>query len=129
MGNDAHSHAKHRAWVVLVLLTGINLFNYIDRQVLAAVLPKIEESFFHDDAAAKAKMGSLQTAFIISYMIFAPLFGWLADRYSRWILCGISVALWSLASGASGLASGFVMLLMTRMFVGIGEAGYGPSAP
>ena len=74
-------------------------------------------------------MGALQTAFIISYMIFAPIFGWLADRYSRWMLCGISVALWSLASGGSGFASTFGILMATRMFVGIGEAGYGPAAP
>lgn len=122
---------RRGAWIVLTLLTAINLFNYIDRQILAAVLPKIGETFFGnaEDKFAKAKLGTLQTAFIISYMIFAPIFGWLADRYSRWILCGISVALWSLASGASGLAAGFGMLLITRMFVGIGEAGYGPAAP
>jgi MFS family permease len=48
---------------------------------------------------------------------------------SRWVLVGISVILWSLASGASGLASFFVMLLVTRLFVGVGEAGYGPAAP
>ena len=129
VSNDDHSSPRNRAWVILSLLTAINLFNYIDRQVLAAVLPKIEDTFFHGEATAKAKMGALQTAFILSYMIFAPLFGWLADRYSRWILCGISVALWSLASGGSGLASSFGMLMVTRLFVGIGEAGYGPAAP
>lgn len=120
---------RQPAWMVLALLTGINLFNYIDRQILSAVLPKIEDTFFHGEPAARAKMGSLQTAFILSYMVFAPLFGWLADRYSRWLLCGISVALWSLASGGSGFAATFGMLMLTRMFVGVGEAGYGPSAP
>src|SRR5206468_12845350 len=55
--------------------------------------------------------------------------GWLADRFSRWILIGTSVALWSLASGWSGLATSFGVLLCTRVFVGIGEAGYGPAAP
>lgn len=122
--------ASRAAGFSLGLLILINLFNYIDRQVLAAVLPKIESSFFTPgDPSAKAKLGSLQTAFVFSYMLFAPLFGWLADRYSRWILCGLSVILWSLASGASGLAGGFMMLLLTRLFVGVGEAGYGPAAP
>src|SRR5581483_3501328 len=46
-----------------------------------------------------------------------------------WILVGVSVALWSLASGGSGLATAFGVMLLTRAFVGIGEAGYGPSAP
>src|SRR5439155_12260401 len=45
------------------------------------------------------------------------------------LLVGVSVLLWSLASGGSGLAPTFTMLLITRLFVGIGEAGYGPAAP
>jgi MFS family permease len=62
-------------------------------------------------------------------MVTAPIFGWLADRMSRWLLVGLGVTVWSLASGASGLATTFSMLLMTRLFVGVGEAGYGPAAP
>jgi MFS family permease len=62
-------------------------------------------------------------------MIAAPVFGRLAERFSRWLLVGAGVVLWSLASGASGLASTFLMLLITRCFVGIGEAAYGPVAP
>jgi MFS family permease len=76
-----------------------------------------------------AKTGSLATAFLLSYMIASPLFGWLADRASRWLIVGLGVALWSLASGASGLAATFGVLLVTRLFVGIGEAAYGPTAP
>src|SRR3954471_2315126 len=114
----------------LALLLLINLFNYIDRYVLAAVEPRIAKQFFGaDDPGALKKTGSLATAFILSYMIAAPIFGWLADRMSRWVLVGIGVTLWSLASGASGLAMTFTMLLITRLFVGIGEAGYGPAAP
>ncbi len=78
---------------------------------------------------ARGKTGLLATAFLLSYMVMAPVFGWLADRSSRWMLIGASVALWSLASGWTGLAAGFGVLVVTRMFVGIGEAGYGPAAP
>jgi MFS family permease len=129
------------ARVALVLLLIINLFNYIDRQVLASVVHPIEKQFFpqaltadgQEDTAAKefvqTKLGSLQTAFMFSYMILAPLFGWLADRTSRWMLIGVGVLLWSFASGASGLATTFLMLLITRCFVGVGEAAYGPAAP
>src|SRR5713226_4796464 len=149
----------------LVLLLSINLFNYIDRQVLAAVVPKIKQEFYLDKAVpsltantvasvgglpgvgslsaasvwvagmvvagkpAEAELGWLQTAFMLSYMLLAPLFGWLADRMSRWLLIGVGVALWSLASGGSGLAPSFLLLLMTRCFVGVGEAAYGPAAP
>src|SRR5437899_12365 len=116
----------------LALLLAINLFNYIDRYVLAAVEPEIGHEFFAlapDNPATLEKTGSLATAFLISYMLTAPIFGWLADRMSRWLLVGVSVILWSLATGASGLAGTFTILLITRLFVGIGEAGYGPSAP
>ena len=111
----------------------MNLFNYIDRQVLAAVEPEICQDLLHagrhDDPHALAKMGLLSTAFLVSYMVVAPLFGWLAERWSRWLLIAIGIGLWSLASGASGLAVTFAMLLWTRCLVGVGEAAYGPVAP
>src|SRR5438128_7860215 len=73
--------------------------------------------------------GGLGTAFLITYMLTAPALGWLAGRFSRWIIVGSAVILWSLASGASGLAATFAALFVTRIFVGIGEGGYGPAAP
>lgn len=138
------------ARVSLVLLLLINLFNYIDRQVLAAVEPLIAAELFPhvdgkpSDPNEELKMGLLATAFLVSYMLTAPLFGWLGDRWKRWALIGIGVLLWTVASGASGLVketeallmsvgigsvSAFVVLLVTRMFVGVGEGAYGPIAP
>ena len=118
------------ASTALWLLLGINLFNYIDRQVLAAVEPDIRATLFAaNDVNAMAKTGALGTAFLITYMLTAPALGWLADRFSRWIIIGSAVILWSVASGASGLAATFFALLLTRVFVGVGEGGYGPAAP
>ncbi len=124
------------------------MFNYIDRQVLAAVLPSIEKSYTEHDSASKdatatenapepakvvppskQKLGYLQAAFMFSYFLFAPLFGLLADRMSRWKIIGVGVILWSLASGASGLAPTLLILFFTRCAVGLGEAAYGPAAP
>jgi MFS family permease len=113
----------------LALLLAINLFCYLDRYILAAVVPALKAEFLVGDPDANGKAGLLTTAFLLSYMITAPIFGWLADRFSRWLLIGVSVALWSIASGASGLAATFTALLATRVFLGIGEAGYGPAAP
>jgi MFS family permease len=114
----------------LFLLLGINLFNYIDRQVLAAVEPDIRATFFAaNDVNAMTKTGLLGDAFFVTYMVSAPLLGLLADRFSRWIIIGTAVILWSLASGGSGLAATFAILFATRVFVGIGEGGYGPAAP
>ena len=118
------------ARTALFLLLGINLFNYIDRQILAALEPDIRATFFAPgDVNAMWKTGLLGDAFFVTYMISAPILGFLADRISRWIIVGFAVILWSLASGGSGLAATFTILIATRIFVGIGEGGYGPAAP
>src|SRR5437867_8216728 len=118
------------ARTALFLLLAINLFNYIDRQILAALEPDIRETFFlASDVNAMAKTGLLGDAFFVTYMISAPILGLLADRFSRWIIVGSAVILWSLASGCSGLAATFAILFATRICVGIGEGGYGPAAP
>ena len=138
------------ARAALALLLLINLFNYIDRQVLSAVVGPIKVTFFGPSGSGAgetltavmnwfqhrlgfkpedALVGLLGTAFMVVYMIGAPVFGRLAERTSRWVLVGIGVILWSLASGASGMAATFVALLLTRCLVGIGEAAYGPVAP
>jgi MFS transporter, Spinster family, sphingosine-1-phosphate transporter len=114
----------------LFLLLAINLFNYIDRQILAALEPDIRATFFApDDVNRMTKTGLLGVAFFVTYMFSAPVLGFLADRISRWVIVGIAVILWSFASGASGLAATFWILFATRIFVGIGEGGYGPAAP
>lgn len=114
----------------LALLLAINLFNYIDRYILAAAEPMIRDEFFAKDAPnAKTMMGLLAPAFLFSYMIASPIFGWMADRMRRWVIIGCGVIVWSLASGGSGLAATFTVLLVTRLLLGIGEAAYGPTAP
>src|SRR6476619_101054 len=124
------SSIKSGARAALGLLLAINLFNYIDRFVLAAVEPNIRAAFFApNDPNAMAWTGSLATAFLITYMLSAPILGFLADRFSRWLVVGVCVILWSFATAASGFAATFTVLFITRIFVGIGEGGYGPAAP
>jgi MFS family permease len=113
------------AWIALLLLLAINLFNYVDRYVFAAVELKIEEEFNF----TQAQMGRAATAFLWAYMLFSPIFGRLAERMSRWLLVGVGVVLWSLASGGTGLIHTYAVLLFTRCLVGVGEAAYGPTAP
>src|SRR6195256_1182751 len=116
---STQNQVKAGARSALLLLLGINLFNYIDRQILAAVEPAIRATFFEaSNVNAMFISGTLGSAFLITYMLSAPVLGWLADRFSRWIIIGGAVILWSLASGASGLASTFTALLLTRVFVG-----------
>jgi MFS transporter, Spinster family, sphingosine-1-phosphate transporter len=126
------SQARSGAYAALILLLVINLFNYIDRQILSAVLPLLELDaclFNPADPLLEFKLGLLTSAFLVSYTIFSPIFGWLGDRGRRWLIVGVGVTIWSVASGASGLATAFLIMLLTRCLVGIGEAAYGPVAP
>ena len=115
-----------RAGRTLALLFGINLLNYIDRQVLPGVLPLVEKEF---SGISKSRLGLLSPAFLVVYMLTSPIFGLLGDRIPRKLLVGIGVQLWSLATAAAGLSRTFMQLFVTRMFVGVGEAAYGTTAP
>lgn len=120
------------ARAALAVLIAINLFNYIDRQVLSAVLPRLQLDgtiIDPNDPDPNFKLGLLASAFMVTYMLFSPVFGWLDGKnVRRWVILGVGVTVWSLASGASGLATGYAMLLATRCLVGIGEAAYAPVA-
>lgn len=118
------------ARVSLGLLLGLNLFNFIDRYILASVEPSIRATFFSpNDPNAMWWSGTLSTAFGVSYMLSAPALGWLADRYSRWATIGVAAIIWSFATALSGLAATMLVLFVARILVGIGEGGYSPAAP
>ena len=110
---------------VLALLLAVNILNYVDRQVLYALLPLISGDLHLSDAQA----GSLASAFMVVYMLAAPPIAWLADTRGRkpWIAGG--VALWSVATGAAALATGYASLFASRAVVGVGEACYGAISP
>lgn len=110
---------------ILALLLAVNVLNYVDRQVVYALLPLIQGDLKLNDLQA----GSLASAFMVVYMLAAPPIAWLADTRGRkpWIAGG--VGLWSLATGAAGLAAGFGGLFATRAAVGVGEACYGAISP
>jgi len=110
----------------LAVLTGINLLNYLDRWIVAA----LAESMKHSELRlSDAQLGSLMTGFLVVYMATAPLFGSLGDTRSRPRLLGMAVAIWSVATGLAGLARNFATLFVARAAVGIGEAVYGTISP
>lgn len=129
LDDRAKNPLRRLAYISLGLLLLINLVNYVDRYILAAVVTTVQGELLPNQPNADEKMGYLQTAFLVSYMLLSPLFGVLGDRYRRWIIIGIGVICWSLASGASGLANTYMMMFCTRVFVGIGEAAYAPIGP
>lgn len=109
----------------LGVLTFINLFNYLDRWVLAAVLESIKKSLHFSDS----QLGMMATGFIVVYMMTSPVFGSLGDRRKRPPLIALGVAIWSVATSLAGFARGFFSLFVARATVGVGEAAYGTIAP
>ena len=118
---DSRPHAV----ATLVLLCGMNLLDYIDRNILAAVLPHIQEEM----GLSSTQAGALGPAFLIAYTVFAPLMGWAGDRYNRTRLLVCGVGLWSLATVGSGFAGTYGHLVLARSLLGFGEATYGTLAP
>ncbi|MBI5905199.1 MAG: MFS transporter [Deltaproteobacteria bacterium] len=110
---------------LLAFLTGINLLNYMDRYVVAAVL----EPMGRELSLSDAQLGWVQPVFIYAYMVAAPVFGALADRFHRPRLVAAGIALWSLATAAAAFAGGFAGILATRALVGVGEAAYASLGP
>ena len=110
---------------LLVFLTGVNLLNYMDRYVVAAVL----EPMGRELGLSDAQLGWVQPVFIYAYMLAAPVFGTLADRFHRPRLIAAGIFLWSLATAGAAFAGGFPGLLFTRALVGVGEAAYASLGP
>src|ERR1043166_8127560 len=89
------SQAVNRgATYALLVVTLLNFLNYIDRFILAAVLPRVKTELFLTDF----ELGLLANAFLVAYFLTSPLFGVLGDRASRPRLMGAGVGLWSIAT-------------------------------
>ena len=102
------------------ILFGLNLLNYLDRQVLYAVFPLIQTDLHLTDL----QLGTLASAFMVVYMCYAPVMGYLADRFARPRLIGWSALLWSGATLACGIAQNYISLLVPRALIGVGEGGF-----
>lgn len=72
----------------------------------AGVLDRVQEAF----EISKSQQGLLQTVFVISYMVFAPIFGYMGDRYSRRVIMAFGVLLWSITT----LAGSFMVRKFSR---------------
>src|SRR5438093_9488409 len=113
------------AYYGLAVVALLNFLNYIDRYILAAVLPRIQS----DLGLTNRQAGFLATAFLVTYFITSPIFGPLGDRLSRTRLMALGVSAWSVATAATGVARNFAQMLMARSAVGVGEAAYATISP
>ena len=108
----------------MLLLFGINMMNFYDRQVVGAIGEKIKVEWHLSDG----QLAGLTTAFIILYAIVGIPLGRLADVGSRKRVLALGVTIWSLFTGLSGLASTFAAMIVCRLGVGVGEASAAPAA-
>ncbi len=120
------SPSPRAATTALVVLTAVNLLNYIDRYVVPAVFESLKRSDFHP---SDAQLGLLMSAFLLVYTLTAPIFGWIGDTGRRPRALAWGVALWSAATALGGLAWSYFSLLVARAVVGVGEAAYGTIGP
>jgi len=113
------------AYYGLAVVTLLNFLNYIDRYILAAVLPRMQSEL----GLTNTQAGLLATAFLVAYFTTSPIFGVLGDRLSRTRLMALGVSAWSVATAATGIMQSFGQLMSARSFVGIGEAAYATISP
>jgi MFS family permease len=115
----ASSHARY----AFCVMYGISLLNYLDRYVLVGAANGVaRELGFQLDG-----IGYISSAFLVVYTLTTLPLGFWADRVPRKNVVALSVALWSIATSATALATNFLTLFLSRMVLGIGEAGYFPA--
>lgn len=108
---------------VLLILTLVYAFNFIDRQIIGILSPFIKADMGLDDA----QLGWLKGIyFALLYTVVGIPIAWLADRYNRVNIIAVSLTLWSGFTALSGLATNYLQLALARIGVGIGEAGGSP---
>lgn len=108
-------------WVVLLTLLFVYILNYTDRYLITGLIGPIKEHFQLGDAMIGVLMGP---AFVILFVTLGIPIARLADRSSRIRIIAAGCVFWSLATIATGLATGATTLLLARIAVGIGEAAF-----
>ncbi len=113
------------AWYVVVVLTVVYVFSFIDRQILNLLVRPIRRDLGISDTQMSLLMGF---SFAVFYTFFGILLGRLADSRSRRSIIAVGFIFWSLMTAGCGLARNFVQMLLLRMGVGVGEAALSPAA-
>jgi MFS family permease len=118
------------AIVTFLVLFGMNLLDYMDRNILSAVLPQLMKPVEMKGLGLELdQAGWLPSVFLASYVAFGLVMGWAGDRARRTHLLCAGVGVWSLATVGSGFAQSFEQMGLARAFLGVGEATYGIIAP
>jgi ACS family D-galactonate transporter-like MFS transporter len=116
---------KYYPWLVVALLWGVALLNYMDRQMLSTMKPAIMVDIAELEKAEN--FGRLMAVFLWIYGLMSPMAGLIADRINRkWLIIG-SLGVWSFVTLTMGYATTFGQLFVLRAIMGISEALYMPA--
>jgi MFS family permease len=120
----ANTLRKLWPWILLVLLWGVAMLNYLDRQVIFSIFPLLEK----DLNATSIQLGLTGTLFLLTYGLASPFAGFAADKFGQGRVITASLIIWSAASLAAGHAHSMHQMLWTRATMGLSEAFYIPAA-
>jgi MFS family permease len=115
---------KETIFTSAVVLAVVNILNFYDRHVAGALTEPIRKEFHLTDT----QVGLLGSAFIWLYAIVGVPLGRIADSASRKKLLAWSVIIWSALTASAAFAGNYTMLMISRVGVGVGEAGCAPTA-
>jgi predicted MFS family arabinose efflux permease len=110
---------------VLLMLTVVYVFNFIDRQILVILQESIKQELLLSDTQLGLLSG---LSFALFYVILGIPIARLADRGNRRNVVAIAVVAWSAMTALCGLAQNYIQLVLARIGVGVGEAGCSPPA-
>jgi len=122
---DKKRSAGPDAWWTLTVVSTLYVASYLNRFIVTMVVPDLKASLGVTDLEMGIILGP---AFAFSYALFGLPFGWAADRYSRRMVILIGTILFAVSTAASGLATSFLLLLLLRICVGLGESSLSPAA-
>ena len=113
------------AWYVVAVLMLAYVCSFVDRQVLALMVPAVRRDLGISDTQMSLLMG---LSFALFYSILGLPIGRLADRSSRRRIIVWGIAVWSVMTALCGAARNYWQLFLARMGVGVGEAALSPPA-
>jgi MFS family permease len=118
--SKAYKAGKGASIYILIICTLLYMVNYMDRQVIAAVVEPMKAALSLTDG----DVGILGSVFLLSIALFSFPIAYLIDRWSRRKAIAIMAILWSFFTFLTGKAWNFASLLVPRSLVGVGEAGF-----
>ena len=111
-------------WVICALLFFATTINYVDRQILSLLKEMLDQQI----GWTNEQFGWVNAAFQLAYGFGLVGFGWFVDRFGTKTGYAVSIASWSVAAAAHGLAGTFSSFIAARAALGLGESGNFPSA-